>query len=59
MRATVGGWESCGRTDGGSGDHCPNQLPAEIVPRLYRIAGWRFLKPISEVDAMRLWSQCS
>ena len=31
-----------------------------IGPRcLYRIAGWRFLKPISEVDAIRLWSQCS
>ena len=24
-----------------------------------RIAGTRFLKPISEVDAMRLWSQWS
>src|SRR5208282_3087345 len=31
---TVGGWESCGRRGrGGSGDHCPNQLPAEIVRR--------------------------
>ena len=31
---TVGGWESCGRRgQGGSGDHCPNQLPTEIVRR--------------------------